>query len=141
MKLPSVAGVRDFFRKSFGFLKAVSKDPRIPARDKAVLAALLALVVSPIDFVPDFIPVFGQLDDLVIIVVILDYVFNRIPEEILLAHFPWDPARLSAWRRRMRFVALLVPGWARKHIWKIRQGKNEIPAAPAASSAEKAAKA
>jgi uncharacterized membrane protein YkvA (DUF1232 family) len=131
----SGAAIRDFFRKSFAFLKAVSTDSRIPARDKAVLAALLALVVSPVDIVPDFIPLFGQLDDLVIIVVILDYVFNRIPEEILTEHFPWDPARLMAWRRRMRFVALMVPGWARKHIWKIRQGTNVPPDLKASASA------
>jgi uncharacterized membrane protein YkvA (DUF1232 family) len=137
MKMPTGAAVRDFFKRSFFFLKAISTDSRIPARDKAVLAALLALVVSPIDFIPDFIPVFGQLDDFVIIIVILDYVFNRIPEEILVSHFPWNPSSLKTWRRRMRFVALMVPGWARKHIWKIRQGSNEVPVqeppAPAAA--------
>lgn len=135
MRMPSGAAVREFFKKSFHFLKAISTDSRIPARDKAVLAALLALVVSPIDFIPDFIPVFGQLDDFVIIIVILDYVFNRIPEEILISHFPWEPASLKTWRRRLRFVSLMVPGWARKHIWKIRQGSNVPAGSDATASA------
>jgi uncharacterized membrane protein YkvA (DUF1232 family) len=118
MKLPGFSETSGFLKKGLAFVTAVAKDARIPARDKAVLLALVALVISPIDIIPDFIPILGQLDDLVMLVVILDYVFNRIPEEVLVSHFPWEPTSLLKWRKRMAFLAGFVPSWARAKIWK-----------------------
>ena len=109
--------MKDFFLKSIRFVRDVSTDSRIPSWDKAVLAGFAALLVSPIDLIADFIPILGQLDDLVIIILVLDYIFNRLPEEILLAHYPWDPEGLKATRKRMRFLSMLVPDWIRKKIW------------------------
>jgi hypothetical protein len=48
---------------------------------------------------------------------------NRLPEAILLAHWPWDPAKLSSWRKRLRFLTLLVPAWARNRIWAVQEEK------------------
>ena len=59
-----------FFKTMGKFLKDVSEDARIPERDKKVLLAMVVLVISPFDIIPDWIPVFGQLDDLVIIALI-----------------------------------------------------------------------
>lgn len=113
----------EFLKKSLGFMKALSLDPRIPAWDKAVLTAMVALLVSPVDIISDFIPVLGQLDDLVIAIILLDYAVNRLPEALLLEHWPWDPAKLTAWRKRLRFLTLLVPAWARNKIWAIQEEK------------------
>jgi len=71
------------------FIKNVAKDERIPERDKTILLALLALIISPIDFIPDWIPIFGVLDDFVMIALVLDYFFNHIDQVILLSHYPW----------------------------------------------------
>ncbi|GEM_PF-425587 len=105
-------------RKSVSFLIALSKDPRIPARDKAVLAGMLALILSPFDIIPDFIPVLGQLDDLMIILLLIDYACNRVPDEVLRDHFPWDAKQLLVWRRRVGFFVNLVPHWVKDKIWK-----------------------
>lgn len=110
-----------FIRKSLVFAKALSLDSRIPARDKAVLAGMLALLVSPFDIIPDFIPVLGQLDDLMIAILMLDYICNRVPDEILRDHFPWDPAKLLAWRSRVGFFTGLVPHWAKQKIWQAEE--------------------
>ena len=48
-------------------LKAVMKDPRTPWYAKAVGGLTVAYLVSPIDLIPDFIPVLGHLDDLLIV--------------------------------------------------------------------------
>jgi uncharacterized membrane protein YkvA (DUF1232 family) len=112
-----------FLKKSLGFVKALSLDPRIPAWDKAILASMIALLVSPVDIISDFIPVLGQLDDILIALILLDYVVNRLPEPILLDHFPWDKASLKSWRRRLRFLAFLIPSWARDRIWAIQESK------------------
>jgi len=68
-----------FIRKLNSFLAALAADPRIPARDKAVLAGLCAYLASPLDLIPDFIPVIGYLDDLVVAALVLDYVFHMAP--------------------------------------------------------------
>ncbi|MDB5049038.1 MAG: hypothetical protein JWO30_2109 [Fibrobacteres bacterium] len=113
--------MKEFFRKSLSFAVALSKDPRIPSRDKAVLAGMLALVVSPFDIIPDFIPVLGQLDDLMILLLMLDYACNRVPDEVLREHFPWEPRHLLAWRRRVGFFVKLVPHWVKDKIWMARE--------------------
>lgn len=45
----------------------VLKDPRTPRVSKWLLGAALAYLASPVDLIPDFIPVLGQLDDLVVV--------------------------------------------------------------------------
>lgn len=112
-----------FLRKSLAFAKALSLDPRIPTWDKALLATMVALLASPVDIISDFIPILGQLDDLVIALILLDYVVNRLPEPILVEHWPWDPNALKTWRKRLRFLTLLVPAWARNRIWAVQQAK------------------
>lgn len=113
--------MRETLSKSIAFVTALSKDPRIPSRDKAVLAGMLALIVSPIDIIPDFIPVLGQLDDLMILILMLDYVCNRVSDEVLREHFPWEPETLLSWRRRVGFFVRLVPHWVKEKIWVARE--------------------
>jgi uncharacterized membrane protein YkvA (DUF1232 family) len=48
-------------------LYLAARDPRVPWYAKAVAIAVAGYAISPIDLIPDFIPVLGQLDDLVIV--------------------------------------------------------------------------
>ena len=48
-------------------LYLAARDPRVPWYAKAVAVAVAGYAISPIDLIPDFIPVLGQLDDLVIV--------------------------------------------------------------------------
>jgi uncharacterized membrane protein YkvA (DUF1232 family) len=113
--------MRETLSKSIAFVTALSKDPRIPSRDKAVLVGMLALLVSPIDIIPDFIPILGQLDDLMILILMLDYVCNRVPDGVLREHFPWDPESLLSWRRRVGFFVRMVPHWVKEKIWQAEE--------------------
>ena len=56
-------------------------DSSTPLGARAALVGLLAWLVSPIDIVPEFIPVLGPLDDVVVAVLVLRYVRRRIGEE------------------------------------------------------------
>ena len=49
-------------------------DPRVPRRAKVALALLVAYLALPFDLVPDFVPVVGQLDDAVLVVLTIRYV-------------------------------------------------------------------
>ncbi len=109
-----------FVSKMFAFLKAVAGDERIPERDKKVLLALVALIVSPIDLIPDWIPLFGLLDDIVVIAIILDYLFNRLDQAILLSHYPWGLKSFIAIRRLSRIIAALTPTFIQDRIWKFK---------------------
>jgi uncharacterized membrane protein YkvA (DUF1232 family) len=111
--------MREFLKKSLVFIKALSTDDRIPVWDKTIIAAMVALLVSPVDLISDYIPIIGQLDDVVIAIILLDYVITHLPEQILLDHFPWDASRLKVWRRRLRFLSMLVPTWVRNKIWAL----------------------
>ena len=55
------------------------REPRVPALLKAIPVVAALYVISPIDFVPDFIPVLGQLDDLGIIVAALELFIRLCP--------------------------------------------------------------
>lgn len=104
-------------KKIIQFLKDVANDERIPARDKAVLLGLIALVVSPFDLIPDWIPLFGQLDDLVLIGIILDYFFNKLDENILLSHYPFGMKSFVNLKRYARLVSWVTPGFVKDKIW------------------------
>jgi uncharacterized membrane protein YkvA (DUF1232 family) len=105
------------FKNLVGFVKDVAQDPRIPAQDKKILLALIALIASPIDFIPDWIPVFGQLDDLVVLGLILDYFFRVLDSEVLLSHYPWGMKSFARVRRVAHFMAHLAPRAVKDKLW------------------------
>lgn len=107
-----------FFKKLIHFIKAVAEDERIPSRDKKVLIALLALVVSPIDLIPDWIPIFGVLDDILIVAIILDYIFNVLDDVILLSHYPWGMKSFVNIRRVAQVISFLTPPSIKNRLWK-----------------------
>jgi uncharacterized membrane protein YkvA (DUF1232 family) len=63
-------------------------DPRVPRRRKLLLVALIAYLALPFDLVPDFIPVAGQLDDVIIVVLVLRRVLRGGGENVLREHWP-----------------------------------------------------
>jgi uncharacterized membrane protein YkvA (DUF1232 family) len=77
-------GVR--IRDRIALFKAVYKDPRTPWYAKAVLAGTVAYLLSPIDLIPDFIPVLGQLDDAVIVPLGLWLAYRLVPREVWEEH-------------------------------------------------------
>jgi uncharacterized membrane protein YkvA (DUF1232 family) len=64
------------------------RDPRVPRRRKLVLALLAAYLVLPIDLVPDFIPVAGQLDDAIVVALALRFLVRGGGEPLLRQHWP-----------------------------------------------------
>ena len=61
-------------------------DPRVPWYAKALAIAVAAYALSPIDLIPDFIPVIGYLDDLIIVPLGILLVVKLIPPEIMAEH-------------------------------------------------------
>ena len=81
---PRGVGAREMARLVPDILRLVRDligDPSAPRGVRVALVILLVWLISPIDLVPEFIPVLGPLDDVIVAVVILRYVRRRLGEE------------------------------------------------------------
>jgi uncharacterized membrane protein YkvA (DUF1232 family) len=76
-------------------VRRLRRDPRVPrsARIAIVLAGIW--VASPIDLIPEFIPVIGPLDDIVVVALALRYAGRRVPREVLLEAWPGESRLLE----------------------------------------------
>jgi uncharacterized membrane protein YkvA (DUF1232 family) len=70
-------------------------DPRVPRRAKVVVALAGLWLLSPIDLLPEFLPVIGPLDDVVVVALALRYAARQVPREVLAAAWPGEPRLLE----------------------------------------------
>lgn len=63
------------------------KDARVPIAEKALFAAAIVYVISPIDFIPDVFPFIGQVDDLYVVALTLLRLLNRTDESVVREHW------------------------------------------------------
>jgi uncharacterized membrane protein YkvA (DUF1232 family) len=82
-----------------------ARDPRVPWYAKAAAAAVAAYALSPIDLIPDFIPVLGYLDDLLIVPAGIVLVVRLIPAD-LMAEFRTQAAQRA--ERPTSYLAALA---------------------------------
>ncbi len=82
MKLPIPEKLRPIVRDA-KVLWIAARDPRTPAKAKAVAAAIAAYALSPVDLIPDFLPFIGWLDDLIIVPLGIRYAMRLIPPDLL----------------------------------------------------------
>lgn len=75
--------------------KGLIRDPRVPRRSKALLFLGAAWIASPIDLIPEFIPVLGPLDDAVVAALILRHLIRSSGREVVADHWRGDPATLE----------------------------------------------
>ena len=70
-------------------------DPRVPRRAKLAVLVAGLWVLSPIDLIPEFLPVIGPLDDVVVVALALRYAARQVPREVLYAAWPAEPRLLA----------------------------------------------
>ena len=73
-------------KRELAFYRAVLGDPRTPAVSRWCLRAAVAYLLSPIDLIPDFVPVLGQLDDVIIVSLLLAIARYFVPPEVMRDH-------------------------------------------------------
>jgi uncharacterized membrane protein YkvA (DUF1232 family) len=100
-----VIGRRGDARALAGFIpdcivlvKRLLRDPRVPRRRKLLLGLLIAYLALPIDLVPDFIPIAGQLDDAIIVALVLRAILRSGGDELLRQHWPGPQRSLNVIR-------------------------------------------
>lgn len=69
-------------KSELAYYRALAAHPRTPRIAKWLIALALVYLLSPIDLIPDFIPVLGQLDDLVIVPFLVWLALKFIPEDV-----------------------------------------------------------
>ncbi len=77
------------------FRRLLSGD-RVPPHSKLLLAALIGYLALPFDLIPDFIPVVGHLDDVIIVALAFRSVIRAGGPALVREHWPGPPASLSA---------------------------------------------
>ena len=76
-------------------IRRLRGDPRVPRRAKVVIALAGLWLLSPIDLLPEFLPVIGPLDDVVVVALALRYAARQVPREALAAAWPGEPRLLE----------------------------------------------
>jgi uncharacterized membrane protein YkvA (DUF1232 family) len=72
-------------------VRRLRRDPRVPRRAKVAVLIAGLWVASPIDLIPEFLPVIGPLDDIVVVALALRYAGRQVPRDVLLGAWPGDP--------------------------------------------------
>lgn len=75
--------------------RGLLQDQRVPRSSKALLVFAVVWIASPIDLVPEFIPVLGPLDDAVVAALVLRHVVRRTDRAVLEEHWRGSPAFLD----------------------------------------------
>lgn len=75
--------------------KDLVKDERVPRSSKWLLGGAVLWLVSPIDLLPEFLPVLGPLDDAVVAALVLRHLVKRAGPEVVREHWRGEPATLE----------------------------------------------
>lgn len=92
------------------------KDPRVPTRTKGILFMVAGYIVSPLDAIPDWIPVAGRFDDLLVAAFALDQILNRVPEEVVIEHWEGDQDVLRLIQEILDISTGFMPASIRKRF-------------------------
>jgi uncharacterized membrane protein YkvA (DUF1232 family) len=71
-------------------VRRLRTDPRVPRRAKIAVVIAGLWVASPIDLIPEFLPIIGPLDDIVVVAFALRYAGRHVPRDVLLAAWPGE---------------------------------------------------
>ena len=93
-------------------------DMRVAAVDKLLVAGAIAYIVMPLDWMPDFIPFLGEVDDVYLLLIALQRLMRNAGSAVLLSHWTGDPAELRALnlRKALMAAAFFLPRRVRRRL-------------------------
>ena len=107
-----------FLPNGIVLLRRLRGHSHLPRRGRIALGLALGYLVSPVQLIPNFIPVIGQTDDVVVLALALRYACRRLPRADVVAAWPGDPAYLDRLLGAARQDGLQpgAGGWSESHI-------------------------
>ena len=91
----------------------LAMDNRVPAKKKVFIGAIIAYLLMPLDIIPDFIPVIGHIDDLVLVVVGLNLILKEIDKQVLLDNWSGEENLLEM----MTKITATADQFLDKNVW------------------------
>src|SRR5437762_12504384 len=95
----------------------LAADPILPTAAKVALAAAVVYLLSPIDLIPDFIPVVGILDDVLVAAIVVDGLLNYVDRGLVLKYWPGDARSLQRVASVARWLAVWVPRRVKRRVF------------------------
>lgn len=96
-------------------LVRLMRDPRVDRRRRLVAMGAVAYVISPVDLIPEVIPVLGKADDVLVVILALRMLLDGAEEDLLAEMWGGPPEVLEVFDDLLEWAAALVPGklrWA-----------------------------
>jgi len=90
-------------------LYRMAGDKRVSALEKAILLGAVVYIFSPLDLLPDFIPVLGQVDDILLVALVLKRFMNSVDRSILLSHWDGKDDLLLIIDKILEFTRYILP--------------------------------
>lgn len=102
-------------------LLGLISDSRVSKIDRFFVIAAVAYIVSPIDFIPDIIPFFGEVDDVFLLMIALQRLVNHAGRNVLLAHWHGDPDELHNlnFPRIISAAGFFLPNRLKRRLFKM----------------------
>lgn len=97
-------------------LSRMIRDPRVPRRRKLVAGVVMGYLVSPIDLIPDIVPVLGQADDVLLVAFAIRHLMEGAGDEIVLEHWDGDPDLLEIIDTLLQWGSDLLPKPVRRFL-------------------------
>ena len=95
----------------------LANDDRVPVRAKLLLAAAAVYFASPLDLLPDWIPVIGQLDDLLLAALVIDAVMNHVDPAIVREHWRGSPRALAVGSKVAAIICFFIPHRLKRRLF------------------------
>lgn len=83
-------------------VRVLRNNPQVPRRAKIAIGIAGLWLLSPIDLIPEFLPVIGPLDDVVVVALAFRYAARQVPRQVLLDAWPANPATIERLLGRTR---------------------------------------
>lgn len=84
------------------------RDKRVELKTKVLVGGLLAYIASPIDIIPDFIPLVGKIDDVAIVLFAMNKIINEVPEELILANWTGKENVIQKVKEGVAFISKML---------------------------------
>jgi uncharacterized membrane protein YkvA (DUF1232 family) len=110
----AIKSIPDYLRLLWGLFR----DPRVSLFDKGLVLAAIAYAISPLDLIPDFIPVIGQADDVFFLLLATQHLIANAGWDAIEEHWPGDPKALSEENLQLTVtaVAFFLPKSIRRRL-------------------------